>query len=82
MIAERKIYPLAEIFQPMSDEAFAGLVDDIRESGLREPNVLREDNALDGAIAFAPALSSASRNKWRAQGTAVAGQKKSSVRRV
>lgn len=32
----------------MSDEAFADLVNDIRETGLREPIVLHEGRVLDG----------------------------------
>jgi ParB-like chromosome segregation protein Spo0J len=42
------IHPLAEIFPPMLDEAFAELVDDIRENGLREPIIVHEGQVLDG----------------------------------
>ena len=42
------IHPLAEIFPPMSEEAFAGLVEDIRENGLREAIIVHEGKVLDG----------------------------------
>ncbi len=41
-------HPLAEIFPPMADEAFAALVADIRENGLREAIVVHDGLILDG----------------------------------
>ncbi len=41
-------HPLAEIFPPMADEAFAALVADIRENGLREAIIVHDGLILDG----------------------------------
>jgi hypothetical protein len=49
-----RTHPLAELFPLIEGEAFAELVEDIREHGLRDPVVMLDGMILDG------------RNRWRA----------------
>lgn len=43
-----QLHPLAELFPPMRDEEFKGLIEDIRKNGLREPIITHDGTVLDG----------------------------------
>ena len=47
-IAPLEVHPIAMMFPPMSDEAFAELEQDIQARGLEEPITLHENVILDG----------------------------------
>lgn len=43
-----RFHPLSDLFPPMGDKEFAGLVEDIRKNGLLTPIVKLGDLILDG----------------------------------
>ena len=51
-----KFHPLADIFPLMTEAELAGLVEDIKENGLRDPIILHESMILDGRNRHAACL--------------------------
>jgi hypothetical protein len=65
----KTLHPLCTAFPPIDEQAFAELVDDVQQNGLREPIVLLDGQVLDGRNRYHACLQGGIEARFRAFGS-------------
>jgi len=67
--ALKTLHPLCTAFPPIDEQAFAELVEDVQQNGLREPIVLLDDQVLDGRNRYHACLQAGVEARFREFGS-------------